>query len=126
MLTLQQTEQPITALDLRPEQRQRLDAALETYAMLKADADLLTEQMEIEKSKIGKVLADYGADKVETDAFYLSWMRDVPNNRLDKKKLIAMGVTTQMLEDATSKKKKKAFFQIRGKKDKPKYEEPEE
>jgi hypothetical protein len=110
---LQQTVTQTTDLQLRPEQRLRLEAALDTYTLLKTDIALLTEQMEIEKSKIGKVLADYGVDKAQTEDFHLCWIRGSHSSSLDKKKLIAQGVTTAMLEAAMVSKPKKDYFMIR-------------
>lgn len=103
----------VAELELTVEGRQRLEAALSTYTMLKEDLDLLTEQADIEKSKIGKALADAGIDNSRSEKFALIWVRGSQTTKLDPKKLIAQGVTTAMIENATVSTPRKDYFQIR-------------
>lgn len=113
-LALQQQEKQITELALTPALRVQLEACLSTYAAITTDLDLLEEQAGVEKSKIGKILADYGVDKVKADEFSLCWVRGSTTKKLDLQKLIAQGVTLAQIEAATTERPKKDYFQIRG------------
>lgn len=93
-----------------------LEASLSTYGELAVNAELLAEQMETEKAKIGQVLADAGIDKDATEHFSLCWIRDAKVKKLDPTKLIAQGVTMAQIDKATVETSKKPYFQIRSKK----------
>ncbi len=112
-LTLE--DKPLAELELSPTIRRTLEACLSTYATLTADAKLLQEQADLEKSKIGKLLADHGYDRVKTDEFSLTWVRGSTTSKLEPNKLIAQGVTLAQLDAATVTKPRKDYFQIRGK-----------
>lgn len=114
-ISLQQIEKTVAELELTPTQREYLEASLGTYADLKVDVENLTHLMDIEKQTIGQVLSEAGVDKARTDDFTMCWVRGSVSSTLDKKALLAAGVSLAQIEAATVTRPKKDYFQIRAK-----------
>jgi hypothetical protein len=108
-ITLEQTPMSTVSTDLLAE----LEVRLGMYAGLKADLDLLQEMVDNEKASIGALLEGAEIDKAKTDDFTMSWVRGSESTTLDKKKLLAQGVSIRQIEQATVTKPKKDYFQIR-------------
>lgn len=113
--SLQQTEKTLAEIQLSDEIRARLDAYLSTYQDLNEQLAMIQDALGIEKSKIGKILADHGYNNVNTETFSLYWTRGSHSSSLNKQKLIAQGVTLAQIEAATVSRPKKDFFTIREK-----------
>lgn len=98
-------------IEIAPEVGARISAVLSTYNDLKAQADLLYEQMEIEKEKIYTIMKDAGISKAKVDGVPLTEIKS-SQSVLDKVKFVALGGSLEMLENATFSKPKKAYLQI--------------
>lgn len=112
MPSLEQIQQQVASLNLKPEVAQHLAALLSTYVELKFDCDALTHQMDIERMAIGHILDEHGVDKAKIEGFGLEWHRGETTKKLDAMKLIAQGVTMAQIEAATTEKPKKDYFKI--------------
>jgi hypothetical protein len=88
-------------VQIRPVLRTKLKKRLLVYAELRTQIKALEAALDKEKGEIGKIREEVGATSLSLDGFKVT---QVTNTRstLDKKKLIAMGVTTDMLEEATT------------------------
>lgn len=99
---------PSAVPQLEPELQQQLEASLAMYAMHKA-------AMEAERATIDAIMAEAGVKKAATDDFLVTYSDGGTSNRLDKKKLIAQGVTQLQIDAATTKSPKKPYTTIRKK-----------
>lgn len=102
-----------TTIELTQEQRQALETTIAQYNELATDLMLIQEQVDARKAELGQLLDDAGVDKITAAGRTMYWVRGSVSSTLDKKKLIAMGVTTAMLEKATTTKTKKEYFTVR-------------
>lgn len=113
--TFSQEQQPKTVaeLQLRPDVRAQLEAMISTWQELKFQEKLIAEQAGVEQSKIGKILADHGYDRVKIDDVNLEWHRgERTPKKLDVMTLLAQGVTQAQIEAATLDKPKKDYFKM--------------
>lgn len=107
--TLQATQ--TAEIDVAPELAARITALLSTYHDLKAQADLLYEQMDVENAKIWDLMKEAGLKKIVVG--------DVPctevggeSSKLDKIKFVQLGGSLEMLANATERKPKKKYLLI--------------
>lgn len=89
-----------------------LRSAIEQYAGLKQQSDLLDQLMYEEKERIQAVLNEAGVDKASANGFHVAIVRGT-TSKLDPKKLQAMGVTPAQLEMATTVKPKAPYLSVR-------------
>jgi hypothetical protein len=119
----QKTEaQPEIVATLSPDAQIRVEAQLDTIKELKLQQDLIKQQMEIEKSVIFEILEDERVPKYESDGLVCKIVRGT-STKLNKLKLFAMGVTQAQLDDATDRKPKKPYLDVRAVGEKHEWEE---
>jgi hypothetical protein len=111
MPKLEVTTTDIATIIVEPEVGARLDALLQTYQMLKIDADLLYDQMEEEKRKMKGEMELAGLEKISINGTPCTIVRG-EQSTLDKLKFVELGGSLATLENATSKKPKKAYLAI--------------
>lgn len=92
--------------ELSPELLVRLHSALEMHATLK-------QMVEAERETIQSILDESGVAKVKAGDWAVSMTTGGTSSSLDKKKLIAQGVTPAMIDAATTHRPKKPYLTIR-------------
>ena len=100
-----------TAAELTLEQRQRLEAILATYQELKVDAELLNEQIELEKQKAYDLLKEAGIDKTELNGIKLTEVGG-ETSKFDKQLFVKLGGDITIYNSAFRKKPKKKYLKI--------------
>ncbi len=95
-----------TEASLTPELQQRLESHLAMYAAAK-------DMMENERATIEAILNEGEVRKVQTPEFLVYLTKGGTQTRLDKKKLVALGVSEAMIAMASTTKPKKASMTIR-------------
>ena len=110
-LTTEKTTATAPTLDLSPELQQRLHAAITQYVGLAEQIDLLEELADAEKAVVMALLEEAGADKLQHSGAYLNVIRGT-DSRLNKKKLVALGVTEAQIAMATTTKPKRPYVTI--------------
>jgi hypothetical protein len=85
---------------IKPALKTKLLKKLKVYAELRQQLKAIEAAMDKEKAEIGKVREEIGVTSLALDGFKVTQVTNL-RSTLDKKKLIEMGVTTDMLEEAT-------------------------
>jgi len=111
---LKQTTEAVPDLTpaLSPELQQRLHASLTQYTGLCEQIALLEQLADAEKQQIQAVLEEGGIERTAHNGYTVSIVRGTSSS-LDKKKLVALGVTEAMLQQATTIKPKKPYVMVR-------------
>lgn len=100
-----------TEVALKPAVKVKLLRNLRAYADLCAQIKALEEKADIHKAAVRELREEAGVEKLQIEGFTTT---NVPNLRtsLDKQKLLAMGVTVDMLEEATVTKPGRPYERI--------------
>lgn len=100
-----------TEVKLKPVLKTKLLKRLKLYAELRGQLQTIEAAMDKEKAEIRKLREEAGVETLKLDGFTCT---NVPNLRtsLSKEKLIEMGVTTDMLEEATIQKPGRPYEKI--------------
>jgi hypothetical protein len=101
-----------TAASLTPELEARLHSALTQYAGIREQIAMLEEVADEEKAKMQAILDEAGADKTTQDGYHVAIVRGTSSS-LDKKRLIALGVSEAMIQQATVIKPKRPYLSVR-------------
>lgn len=112
MSKLEVTTTQTTTVDLAPVAAAHLSATLDTLAELKFQIDALQHLVDIERQTVQQYMDEAGVDKMQIAGVHLAIVRGVTST-LDKKKLIALGVTPAQIEMATTTTPKKPYLTIR-------------
>lgn len=96
---------------LRPSLKAKLLRELRTYAELRAQVKALELAMDKHKATIGGLREEAGVNSLALEGFHVTLVSPM-RSTLDKMKLIAMGVTTEMLEEATTVKPGRPYEKI--------------
>lgn len=102
-----------TEVTIEPEVQAHLAGVLNTYTELKTQLDAIQTTIDAEKAVIKLILEDAGVDSVKAGGYSLSIVKGT-SSTLDKRKLMAQGVTVAQLEAATTVRPKKEYLSIRG------------
>lgn len=116
--TLEQTQ------ELRPELRQRLEALLANYQVVKVDADLTKAILDKEVATIYALLKDEGIEKTELGEIKLTEVGG-ESSKFDPKKFVAAGGNLDHYKAAIVKKPKKKYLKITIGKEKPEQNDDE-
>lgn len=96
---------------LEPKLKAKLLKEMKTYAMLEAQYEVLGAALAKSKDKAADLLSEAGVKKVKIDG-HTAFTVEGTYSFLDKTKLIALGVTTEMLEEATVTRPKSPYTRI--------------
>lgn len=96
---------------LKPAVRARLVKSLRVYADLRDQLKVIEAAMDKHKAEIGKIRDEAGVTALAIEGFKVTQVSNL-RTTLDKKKLIEMGVTTEMLEEATTTKPGRPYEKI--------------
>lgn len=103
---LKQTLEPEAAVEISPELAHRVEASLAMYNMLSLQA-------EAEKTMIIAMLEEAGITKHAALDRLMYKTVGSTSTSLDKKKLVALGVSEATIEAATTRKPKKPYWTFR-------------
>ena len=110
-MTLAVTTTQTTELKLRPAMKTKLLRELRAYAELKAQQRVLEAAMDKHKATIRGLREEVGVETLKLDGFTSTNVTNIRSS-LDKMKLLEMGVTTDMLEEATVSKPGRPYEKI--------------
>lgn len=96
---------------IKPRIKVALLAELKAYAELRAQLKGIEAEMDQRKSKIGRFREEIGVSSLELEGYKITQVTSLRSS-LDKAKLIEMGVTTEMLEEATVVKPGKPYERV--------------
>jgi hypothetical protein len=96
---------------LKPALKSKLLKRLRVYAELRAQLKAIESAMDKEKSEIGLLREEAGVDKLAIEGFSVAYVTNL-RSTLSKPKLVAMGVTMEMIEDATEVKPGKPYTKV--------------
>ena len=85
---------------LKPTLRRKLVTELKAYAELKVQLAALEHALKKHKTAIEECVFESGETSLTVDGFKATMVAPV-TSRLDKQRLVALGVTTAMIEEAT-------------------------
>jgi hypothetical protein len=111
-MSLSQTTELIAAVELSPELQTRLHSSITQYTGLQEQITMLEEMAAAEKVSIMAILEEGETDKVTQDGYHVAIVTG-SSSSLDKKKLVALGVTEAMIAAATTTKPKKPYVMLR-------------
>lgn len=96
---------------IKPRIKTALTAELKAYAADRLELKAVQERLDDRKAKIGAWREEIGVTSLKLEGFSVTL---VPNLRtsLDVKKLIEMGVTTEMIQEATVTKPGKPYEKV--------------
>lgn len=96
---------------IKPRIKTALLAELKAYAALRTQLKGIEAEMEQKKAKIGRFREEVGVTSLDIEGFKVTQVTNL-RSTLDKMKLIEMGVTMEMLEEATTTKPGKPYEKI--------------
>ena len=96
---------------LKPALKAKLSKRLRVYGELRTQLKAIEAAMDKEKAEIGKLREEVGVTSLKLDGYSVTQVTSL-RSTLDKKKLIEMGVTTDMLEEATVTKPGRPYEKI--------------
>ena len=108
-LTLTTTQ--TTEVVLKPRLKAKLLTKLKTYAEIRARFKAVEAEMEAQKAEIGLLREEAGVTTLSIEGFKVAQVSGV-RKTLNQQKLIAMGVSTEMLEEATETKPNRPYEKI--------------
>jgi len=100
-LGLSLTTTTTTEVKLRPTLKLKLLTELHAYAKLDAQVKGIKEEMEQRKAKIARFREEAGVSTLQLEGFHVTRVEGATKRTLNPLKLVEMGVTTDMLEEAT-------------------------
>lgn len=106
-LTTNQT----TEVALKPALKSKLLRELKVYAQLRTDLKAIEAALDKHKGVIGGLREEAGVQSLSIEGFKVTSVTNLRSS-LDKQKLLAMGVTTEMLEEATVTKPGKPYEKV--------------
>lgn len=108
---LQQTliPTPEPDIELTPRQQQELRVAFQKYQQLKDAVEKATTSLSAQKESLGRLRARLGEDSIGLDGYRVTLVSGGTTKRLDKRKLMRLGVSQGQIEQATVEKPKKAY-----------------
>lgn len=101
-----------TEVALKPTLKKKLLASLQTYAKLHAQLKAIETEMDALKGTIGGYREEAGVETLAIEGFHVTRVSGGTRESLNKMKLIEMGVTLDMLAEATDVKPVKPFEKI--------------
>ena len=96
---------------IKPILRTRLLKRLRVYGELRTQLKAIEAAMDKEKTEIGKIREEVGVTSLSLNGYKITQVSPL-RSTLDKQKLIAMGVTTDMLEEATVTKPGRPYEKV--------------
>ena len=86
---------------LSPALRRKLLSELRTYAELKSQADVIALAIKKGKDKVESVLGEIGESNLSVEGFKTTLVCAKGSSKLDPMKLVALGVSTDLIKKAT-------------------------
>jgi hypothetical protein len=86
---------------LSPALRRKLLTELRTYAELKSQADVIALAIKKGKDKVESVLGEIGESNLSVEGFKTTLVCAKGSSKLDPMKLVALGVSTDLIKKAT-------------------------
>ena len=105
------TTTTVQTVALKPRLKTQLLNELQSYAVLKAEADAIKLAMDCHKATIREIRESTGEKALDIEGFKITDVTGT-SSKLDKKKLLAEGVTLAQIERCTVTKPKKAYEKI--------------
>lgn len=115
-MPLEVTQTQTTEVELNTAIKEHLIGTLDTIKELVFQVEAINHQIDIEYLTVQSILEDAGVKKLNVNGTPISIVEGT-TSRLDKKKLIAQGITQAMIEAATTTKPKKPYLLIGKEKD---------
>jgi hypothetical protein len=109
--TLSATTTQTTEVKLKPVLKAKLLKRLRVYGELRQQVKALEAALDKEKGEIGKLREEAGVQSLSIDGYKVTEVTSVRTS-LDKMKLLEMGVTTEMLQEATVSKPGKPYTKV--------------
>lgn len=100
-----------TELDLKIQTKTRLVKELKAYAALSEQMKSLKEAMRVHSASVEDILIEVGESSVGVDGYKATLVSPV-KRKLEVKKLIALGVSQDVITRATSEKPGKSYVRI--------------
>ena len=101
-----------TELKIKPRLKTALTTELTAYAKLHTQLKGIEAEMEQRKAKIGRYREEVGVESLELEGFHVTRVSGGTRGTLNKMKLLEMGCTVEMLEEATEYKPVKPFEKV--------------
>ena len=98
-------------IEIDPALRAKLQIRLKRWTELQRVARLAAESADAAKEAVGEVHTEIGRTSLTVDGYTVTEVRSI-RTELNKEKLLAMGVTTTMLAEATESKPNKSYLKI--------------
>lgn len=104
-MSLQHTTEPTvdTDVELTPRQQQELRVAFQRYQRLKGELENTQSKLDTAKADLAVIRTRIGEVTISVDGFRSTLVWPV-RSKLDKKKLLRLGVTQAQIEQATTTK----------------------
>ncbi len=110
-MALTVTTTQTTTVELKPALKTKLLKRLKVYADLRAQLKSIEAEMDAEKTSIGLLREEAGVNSLALEGYTVTQVCGL-RKILDHKKLIAMGVTIGMIEEATDTKPNRPYEKI--------------
>src|SRR3981189_554713 len=110
-MPLTMTTTTTTEVVLKPRLKAKLLTKLKAYADRRTRFKALEAEMEAQKGEIGLLREEAGVTTLTLEGFKVTQICGL-RKTLDQQKLIAMGVSTEMLEEATDTKPNRPYEKI--------------
>lgn len=110
-MALSLTTHQVTEVALKPALKLKLLKRLKVYATLRENLKAIEAAMDKEKAEIGSLREEAGVQTLKIEGFSVTQVTNIRSS-LNKMKLIAMGCTTEMLDDATDHKPGRPYEKI--------------
>lgn len=101
-----------TDVQITPAQKVRLRRQLTEYSRLGSEIEALETKRAKTKTAVEAVQVEIGAEKIDFEGFKITLVAGGVSKKLDEKKLVAQGVTTAQIENATVYTPKKSYTLI--------------
>ena len=98
-------------LAIEPALRAKLQIRLKRWTELQRIARLAAESADAAKEAVGEVHTEIGRTSLSVDGYTITEVRSI-RTELNKEKLLAMGVTTTQLAEATESKPNRPYLKI--------------
>ena len=98
-------------LAIEPALRAKLQIRLKRWTELQRVARLAAESADAAKEAVGEVHTEIGRTSLSVDGYTVAEVRSI-RTELNKEQLLAMGVTTTMLAEATESKPNKPYLKL--------------
>lgn len=101
----------IKEIRLAPQLKKKLKTNLDAYADLKLQRDAIDHAMKKHKDTVENIMSDLGEASIKLDG-YTSTVVSQVRKKLDQKKLLALGVSIEVIEQATVETPTKPYLKI--------------